>query len=58
MNDKLDIKPLISIRNFLAEIIQNAKNDYKKDEAGKKVKTEEKMTAYSWEVKKRSKLWK
>ena len=30
MNDKLDIKPLISTRNFLAEIIQNAKNDYEK----------------------------
>ena len=34
MNDKLDIKPLISIRNFLAEIIQNAKNDYKKGGQG------------------------
>jgi len=30
MNDKLDIKPLISTRNFLAEILQNAKNDYEK----------------------------
>jgi len=30
MKDKLDIKPLISTRNFLAEIIQNAKNDYEK----------------------------
>ena len=30
MKDKLDIKPLISTRNFLAEVIQNAKNDYEK----------------------------
>nr|CAG8441194.1 6559_t:CDS:2 [Entrophospora candida] len=30
MKDKLDLKPLISTRNFLAEIIQNAKNDYEK----------------------------
>jgi nucleotidyltransferase substrate binding protein (TIGR01987 family) len=30
MKDKLDIKPLISTRNFLAEIIQNAKNDYER----------------------------
>ena len=29
-NNKLDIKPLISTRNFLAEIIQNAQNDYEK----------------------------
>jgi nucleotidyltransferase substrate binding protein (TIGR01987 family) len=29
-NDRLDIKPLISTRNFLAEIIQNAQNDYEK----------------------------
>src|SRR6185312_3269160 len=28
--NKLDIKPLISTRNFLSEIIQNARNDYKK----------------------------
>jgi Nucleotidyltransferase substrate binding protein like len=27
---KLDIKPLISTRSFLAEIIQNARNDYEK----------------------------
>jgi nucleotidyltransferase substrate binding protein (TIGR01987 family) len=27
---KIDIKPLISTRNFLAEIIQNARNDYEK----------------------------
>ena len=27
---KLDLKPLISTRNFLAEIIQNAHNDYEK----------------------------
>jgi nucleotidyltransferase substrate binding protein (TIGR01987 family) len=30
MKDKLDINPLISTRNFLAEIIQNAKNDYER----------------------------
>ena len=30
MKDKLDIKPLISTRNFLAEIIKDAKNDYEK----------------------------
>jgi len=30
MKDKLDLKPLISTRNFLAEIIQNAQNDYEK----------------------------
>ena len=29
-NSKLDINPLISTRNFLAEIIQNARNDYEK----------------------------
>ena len=29
-NKKLDLKPLISTRNFLAEIIQNAQNDYEK----------------------------
>ena len=29
-SNKLDIKPLISTRNFLAEIIQNARNDYEK----------------------------
>lgn len=28
--DKLNIKPLISTRNFLDEIIQNAHNDYEK----------------------------
>ena len=28
--NKLDLKPLISTRNFLAEIIQNAHNDYEK----------------------------
>ncbi|CAG8598138.1 17010_t:CDS:2 [Funneliformis caledonium] len=27
---KIDIKPLISTRNFLAEILQNARNDYEK----------------------------
>ena len=27
---RIDIKPLISTRNFLAEIIQNARNDYEK----------------------------
>ena len=32
-NNKLDIKPLVSTRNFLAEIIQNAKNDYEKASA-------------------------
>lgn len=30
MNNRLDIKPLISTRNFLAEILQNAQNDYEK----------------------------
>ena len=31
LNNKLDINPLISTRNFLAEIIQNARNnDYEK----------------------------
>jgi hypothetical protein len=30
LNKKLDVKPLISTRNFLAEIIQNARNDYEK----------------------------
>ncbi|CAH1764154.1 6517_t:CDS:2, partial [Entrophospora sp. SA101] len=30
LNHKLDIKPIISTRNFLAEIIQNASNDYEK----------------------------
>lgn len=29
-NNKLDIKSLISTRNFLAEIIQNAQTDYEK----------------------------
>ena len=29
-SNKLDINPLISTRNFLAEIIQNARNDYEK----------------------------
>ena len=29
-NNKLDLKPLISTRNFLAEIIANAQNDYEK----------------------------
>ena len=28
--DKINIKPLISTRNFLAEVIQNARNDYEK----------------------------
>ena len=27
---KINIRPLISTRNFLAEIIQNARNDYEK----------------------------
>ena len=27
---KINIKPLISTHNFLAEIIQNARNDYEK----------------------------
>jgi hypothetical protein len=27
---QINIKPLISTRNFLAEIIQNARNDYEK----------------------------
>jgi Nucleotidyltransferase substrate binding protein like len=30
MKDKLDLKPLVSTRNFLAEIVKNAKNDYEK----------------------------
>jgi Nucleotidyltransferase substrate binding protein like len=30
LNGRLDIKPLVSTRNFLAEIIQNARNDYEK----------------------------
>ena len=29
-NKKLDIKPLISTRDFLAEITQNARNDYER----------------------------
>jgi len=29
-DQKLDLKPLISTRNFLANIIQNARNDYEK----------------------------
>jgi nucleotidyltransferase substrate binding protein (TIGR01987 family) len=29
-DQKLDLKPLISTRNFLAEILQNARNDYEK----------------------------
>ena len=28
--DRLNIQPLISTRNFLAEIIKNARNDYEK----------------------------
>jgi hypothetical protein len=28
--ENINIKPLISTRNFLAEIIQNARNDYEK----------------------------
>jgi hypothetical protein len=30
LNNRLDINSLISTRNFLAEIIQNARNDYEK----------------------------
>jgi hypothetical protein len=30
MSDQLNIKPLISTRDFLAEIIKNARNDYEK----------------------------
>ncbi len=30
MEKKLNLKPLISTRNFLAEIIANAQNDYEK----------------------------
>jgi hypothetical protein len=30
LNKKLNIKPLISTRNFLAEIIQNARSEYEK----------------------------
>ena len=29
-NNKINIKPLLSTRNFLAEIIKNARNDYEK----------------------------
>ena len=28
--NKINIKPLISTRNFLAEILQNARNDYER----------------------------